>query len=585
MHPNKIDAVVTSHRFPSAEPRAARRRPGPLTWVIRGLLAAGLLVAAALAADLVLTHGKTARGAQIAEFSVGNLTPEQAEASLNTLAVSAASPVVVHTDSGQATLDPAALGLTFDPAATLDRLMEQPIRPWSRLAAMFGVTHEVTPVVHIDDKAFNEELDAQRKTLERAAVEGGVHFDGTTPVADLPSSGMRIDREAAKDTLTHQWLAGVPITLAMEEFDPTVSAETVQRALNGPARTVTSSGMRLTGKGQGGKEQTVAVTPAQLGEMVVFVPDGDGGLTPSISQRQLKTVLGADLDATESAPRNATFQISGGAPRVVPSKDGAKVDRVATAAAIAESSITADRKAQIAFKTTRPKLTTAKAKDLGITEVVAEYTTGGFSGPSGENIRLVANQVDGALVLPGDTFSLNGYTGPRGTAQGYVTSTIIDHGHAAKAVGGGISQFATTLFNASYFAGLEDVTHTEHAYYISRYPEAREATVFEGAIDLQFRNNTDTGLLIETAWSPSSVTVRLWGTKRFEVESITGQRSAHTSPNEIELPADDNCIPSSGSPGFTVTNTRIVRDAKTGAEVSRNSRTVKYAPEPIVRCR
>lgn len=546
----------------------------------RGLLAALLLGGLVFAVDLVLTHGKTARGAQIAEFGLGGLTPDQARAALEKLSVSAVSPVVLQTDSGQATVDPAALGLSFDADATLDRLLEQSSNPWTRLTSMLGSSHQVTPVVHLDEDAFNEELDEQRKTLERAAVEGGVHFDGTTPVADLPSSGLRIDRDAAQKTLAEEWLAGGPISLAMEPFAPTVSAEVVQQTMDGPARRVTDSALRLRGQGE-----TLTVSPRQLGELVTFVPDGAGGLVPAVTQRRLKSVLGDDLAGTESTPVSASFRLAGGSPQVVPARNGAKVDAPATAEALAAASVADRRTAKIAYTTLRPKISTAKARGLGVREVVAEFTTGDFSGPSGENIRLVAEQVDGAVVLPGETFSLNGHTGPRGPAQGYVTSTIIDHGHASKAVGGGISQFATTLYNAAYFAGLEDVTHTEHDYYISRYPEAREATVFEGLIDLQFRNNTDSGILIETAWSPSSITVRMWGTKQFEVESITGSRSSPTSPQTLQLPAGDDCIPSSGSPGFTTSDTRVVRDARSGGEVSRQTRTVRYAPEPIVRCR
>ncbi|MGV7636873.1 VanW family protein, partial [Mycobacterium kansasii] len=78
------------------------------------------------------------------------------------------------------------------------------------------------------------------------------------------------------------------------------------------------------------------------------------------------------------------------------------------------------RTATAQFKAVEPKVSTAKAKELGVREVVSEFSTGGFSDASGVNIRRVAQQVNGAVVLPGETFSLNGYTGPRGTAQGYV---------------------------------------------------------------------------------------------------------------------------------------------------------------------
>lgn len=577
--PSGDETLHARHRAVAGTPPRPPRLSGR-SLLLRGLLALLLLGAIGLAADLLLTHGKTARGAQIAEFRVGNLTPDEARAELTRLSVAAASPVVLHTESGQATVDPASLGLSFDPAATLDRLLVQPRNPWERVRALFGARHEVEPAVRLDSTAFEEELDLHRRQLERAAVEGGVHFDGTDPVADLPSAGLRVNRAAARETLRREWLGGAPITLEMEPFDPTVSAETVRATLEGPARTVTASGLRLSGRGQ-----TVAVTPAQLGAMVVFVPDGKGGLAPEVSQRRLKTVLGEDLTRTESSPEDARFVFSGGAPRVVPGQDGATVKAKETAAVIAAASVTDRRKADIAYTITEPRLDTKKARGLGIREVVSEFTTGDFSGPSGENIRLVAEAVDGAVVLPGETFSLNGYTGPRGTAQGYVTSTIIDHGRASKAVGGGISQFATTLYNAAYFAGLEDVTHTEHDYYISRYPAAREATVFEGAIDLQFRNDTAHGILIETAWTPSSVTVRMWGTKTVEVESIPGDRYDQTSPEQIVLPAGDDCLPSGGSPGFTTSDTRVVRDARTGAEISRSTRTKQYAPEPNVVCR
>ena len=70
---------------------------------------------------------------------------------------------------------------------------------------------------------------------------------------------------------------------------------------------------------------------------------------------------------------------------------------------------------------------------------------------------------------------------------------MIQEGALAKAVGGGISQFATTLYNAAYFAGMGDVTHTPHSFYISRYPPGREATVFDGEIELAFSNDYPTG--------------------------------------------------------------------------------------------
>ena len=170
----------------------------------------------------------------------------------------------------------------------------------------------------------------------------------------------------------------------------------------------------------------------------------------------------------------------------------------------------------------------------------------------------------------------------RGTAQGFVESGIIIDGRGGTAVGGGISQFATTLYNASYFAGMTDVAHTPHSYYISRYPAGREATVYEGAIDLQFKNDSEYPVQISTSVGGGNVTVRLMGVKTVNVESVSGGRWATTEPQRMEVSGDD-CSPSSGAPGFTTSDTRIISDLA-GNEINRETQTTVYDPQPIVTC-
>ncbi|HEU0127141.1 MAG TPA: vanomycin resistance protein VanB, partial [Pseudonocardiaceae bacterium] len=114
-------------------------------------------------------------------------------------------------------------------------------------------------------------------------------------------------------------------------------------------------------------------------------------------------------------------------------------------------------------------------------------------------------------------------------------------------------------------------------------PAAREATVFEGAIDVKFRADSPTGVLIQTAWTPTSITVTFWGTKHVDVESITGPRADFTEPT-TQTVYGQPCKNSKGSQGFTVTDTRVVRDAQTKAEISRNTRKVVYEPAPHVVC-
>ncbi|WP_167330281.1 VanW family protein [Gordonia namibiensis] len=549
---------------------------------VRAAIVVVVILTLALSIDFVASRDHSARGAVIGGIPASNRDTVELDSVIEELTTRSTQPVVLRTPEGSAEVAPAELGLTFDADATRARLLEQPRNPVTRFLALFGRHLDVEPVVTIDPGTMNKALDANRRSLEKAAVEGGVHYDGATPVGDEPAPGERVARQGAAAVLVDRWLDGTPVDLPMEPFSPTVSSAVVAATVAGPADRATSAPVKLVDR----RKRTVEVPAGDIAEMLTFGPDGRGGLTPRVDEKTARKSLAAELDPSQRPAVSARFSLASGRPTVVPAVTGSKINWDKTLQALATTA-TADggnRTADVVYDDVDPKLTTDAARKLGVNEMISEYTTDGFSSASGENIRLVAAEVDGALVLPGKVFSLNGHTGPRGTAEGYVDSTIINNGRAATAVGGGISQFATTLYNAAYFAGLEDVDHTEHAYYISRYPEAREATVFEGAIDLKFRNNTRHGVLIETSWSPSAVTVRLWGTKAFEVESITGERTDPTEPERIKLPKGDDCIASSGSKGFTTSNTRIIRDARTGQEVNRYTRTVRYAPEPIVKC-
>ena len=103
--------------------------------------------------------------------------------------------------------------------------------------------------------------------------------------------------------------------------------------------------------------------------------------------------------------------------------------------------------------------------------------------------------------------------------------------------GGGVSQLATTTYNAGFFGGYEDITHQPHTIYISRYPEGREATVNYGAIDLQFRNDTSHGVLIRTYYGDTSITVTLYG----DNDGRTAREENLTTSNPV--PVTDKLVP------------------------------------------
>ncbi|WP_425295879.1 VanW family protein [Nocardia abscessus] len=575
---------------PPAPRRASARRPistpPPKRLDSAVVRRAGIAVGAVLAVvglgyavDWALSSGEVPRGTVVAGVDVGGMDTSAADARLRAeLDPRAGRELPVHIGDVQTSIVPSAAGLSVDWDATWSRIGSQPLNPFTRLASFF-TTRDVAIVSAIDGPVLDRQL-SELRVHDRPSVEGTITFDKASPVAVPPVPGRVLDAAAARTALADRWITGTTVDLPVVPAPLRVRPEAVDTALREIAQPAVRAPISFAGKGGAGR-----LDPEQIASVLTFAPDGQGGLAMSVNQDAAIGLLAPQLATTEVEPKDATFAVSGGKPSVVPAVVGDKINWPKTFEQFtALLAAPGERTAQVVYERIEPKLTTEAAQGLGVIETVGSFTTSGFSGPSGVNIRTVARKVNGAVVKPGETFSLNDFTGPRGTAEGYVESGIIDHGRPSTAVGGGISQFATTLYNAAYFAGLEDAGHTEHSYYISRYPAAREATVFDGAIDLKFRNNGQTGVYIETFATDSEITVRLWGTKTVDVESITGEKTKPTEPNTITLPKGKDCIASEGAPGFTISDTRVITDRKTGREVSRATRTVKYDPIPVVKC-
>ncbi|RZS43047.1 hypothetical protein EV193_10223 [Herbihabitans rhizosphaerae] len=102
-------------------------------------------------------------------------------------------------------------------------------------------------------------------------------------------------------------------------------------------------------------------------------------------------------------------------------------------------------------------------------------------------------------------------------------------------------------------------------------------------IDLNFRNDNPTAVAIQTIWTPATITVKLWGTKRYTVEFVNGGRYGSTgAPTTVKSPGD-SCRTSKGQSGFSTSDTQIVGDLA-GKEIRRTPRTVVYNSVPAIRC-
>ncbi|MGH3517001.1 MAG: VanW family protein [Haloechinothrix sp.] len=574
---------------PESTSRKLRTGLGKAMMITGGVM--GILVLI-YAADLLLSAGDVPRGVTVAGVEVGGMSETEAEETLRReLEPRLAEPVTIKAGDVEAELDPTESGLGVDWQGTLDRAGQQTLSPITRLTSLF-TTREVGILGQYDDDKLGKALDKLAEDeLNHKKTEGTIKFE---PVPDTdgevkavpvkPRIGQQLaDPDGAVDRVGRSWLAAGGVELPVDVEPVKATLEGVQATLDETVAPAIAAPVTVEGDGA-----DATLRPNDIGDAFTFAAKDDGSLEVKVDQEKVKDALQPQLASTEVAGKDAEIVFSGGRPTVEPSKEGRQIDwKKSLAPYTAVIAKPDDRILKAVYEDKKPKVTTEEAEAFGIKEVIGEFSTGGFAQDSGVNIRTVANQVNGAIVKPGDTFSLNGFTGPRTKAQGYVEAGIIQDGVPDRAVGGGISQFATTLYNAAYFAGLKDAGHKEHSYYISRYPVAREATVFQsagGGIDIAFTNDASTGVAIQTSWSPSGVTVKIWGTKRYRVESITGDRTNIKKASKKTVDSKD-CDPSPGIDGFTATDIRVLYDINSGAEVRRETRTVRYNPKPEIVCR
>jgi len=544
------------------------------------------VLAVAYGADLMFSSGDIPRSTVVAGVDIGGLSPTAAVRVLEEeLAPRVNAEHQVRADDVTAPFSPLTSGISLDVEATIDSAQDQPLNPWTRVVSLFS-DREVEPTFTGEETALAAQIDAVAEQVDRAPVDASIVIEDTTPSVTEPADGRALDREGAVDAVFEALQSGAapssPIDLPVQVTPVDVDESEARRVLEETVRPALSAPVSVVVQGSA---DTAEVSVEAIAASLTFTPQDDGVLAVGIDPAALQTALGDELAVFGSGAKDARFEVSGGSVTVVPSVDGTGVAPATLAEQLFPVLTAPEPRTLTAQLGPVPAdFTTEEAQALGIREEIGSFTTNIGNAASGTNIRVVAQEVDGAVVMPGETFSLNGFTGPRGLAQGYVEAGVINNGAFTTAVGGGISQFATTMFNAVFFSGLEDVFHKPHSYYISRYPAGREATVYYDSIDLKWRNDSDTGVYIDTAWTPDTITVTFYGTKRYEIQSISSNRFNQRSPVVQEKPDDGTCKPQSGSTGFDITVTRVFRDLTTGSEVKREDFRTRYAAEPVIRC-
>jgi vancomycin resistance protein YoaR len=575
---------------------------GQLTGALAGLSVArrvlafggGLLGAAVVAwIGLYVAAGSgIAKGTTVLGVPIGGQSRAQAAATLEReLADEAGTPIPLRLGDARARLAPQHAGLALDADATAQAAGSRSWNPVHLLGALFG-GEEVAPVAAVDRGALRAAVDKLAQRVDRPRVEGTIRLGAAGKVTPVqPVDGLRLRRDRAADALVAAYLGdylrgGDRVALPTAVDHPDVSSAALTRAAKDVAVPATAADVTVTVEGA-----RAVLTPRDIAAALTFESDGNGGLRPVLDGEALHAAVADELTDVEDPATDATFRIRDGAPVVVPSEPGREVQPKTLAAAVLPvlPESRAARAVTVPLEPSEPAVTTETAQGLGVVERVATYTTyypSDFA-PRLQNIHRAADLMDGTLVLPGKVFSLNRAVGERTEARGFAAGFIINNGKLEVDYGGGVSQLATTTFNAAYFAGLEIVEHNPHSFYISRYPEGRESTVAWGYKDLRFRNDSPHGIFITTSYTSGSVTVNVYGTKRYRIESVKGPRYDVT-PFRVVYDSrppgttPGTCVATEGVPGFRVVVTRVFYQH--GQRLRSEEFRTKYAPENEVRC-
>ena len=529
-----------------------------------------LLTATVLGLAFAGAEERLPAGSRIAGADVSGLTTTEARALLEKRSRELGQTPVTFTAEGKRwRVKPDSVLVDVDWGAAVDAAHRQgegfgPVRGLRRLGVrVFG--GEVVPTTQVYEAAVTSYVNRFGRALDRPRVEPSLRMRGLEAEIVDGRNGRLLDREAAQQVLVRALtgLSREPVALPLKVDHTRLTSKDLAGA-EVKAETAVSAHADLA-YGPGGWH----LSRAKIARLLALP---SGGSTEIELAGPAANKFFANLKKrVDRAPKDAGFAIgAGNVVRVVPAEAGRELDETATTRNLMAALLsTTNRRAELRVSSIGPERTTRDAKAMGITGLVGAYQTfyGGVPNRI-HNVQLVARMIDDHYIAPGSEFSFNATTGERNAGKGFLEAPVIINGELKTGLGGGVCQVSTTTFNAAYEAGLSITDRTNHALYISHYPQGRDATVNYPDIDLKFVNDTGHWLWLRTFVSPSSLTVALYGTpQNRRVESESSPLEETGSPKEKRVPdpnmlVGQTALEESGQPSRATSVRRRVYDSE-----------------------
>jgi vancomycin resistance protein YoaR len=520
----------------AAEPALSRPIdliPQVLAALVGGLIIFALLLVAVVIGFNISFAGKIYPGVSVAGVDLSGLEPAQAAALLEREIRFPKEGKLLFRDGEKIWLSsPSAVGFYLDPQSTAETAFQygRSGDPTSRIIDQFDSWYQGTtlpPRYVFDESGAQLFLQSIAVQTDIDMVEASLSVEGVDVVVRPGQTGRHLNVPATLEILSSklQTMQDAEIQLVVAEDAPVILNAEEQAQI---ARQILSEPLKLTVPDkQKGDPGPWTFEPDALAQMITIerIDDPQGErYQVGLETSGLNSFLEGISPQLELSRKNARFIFNDETRQlevIEPALIGRSLNVAGTVENINQKLLAGDHKIALDLEHTQPEVgDDAKAKQLGITELVSSHTSY-FYGSSAEriqNITTSAGQYHGLLVPPGATFSMGEALGDVSLDNGYAEALIIFGNRTIQGVGGGVCQVSTTLFRTVFFGGYPVDERYPHAYRVGYYElkadggyntslAGLDATVYTPLVDFKFTNDTPNWLLMETYVNQSARTL------------------------------------------------------------------------------
>ncbi len=538
-----------------------------------------------------LHYGRVLPGVWVNEFVAAGMAPQELERELARAAKRLnREPVRVHLEGLVFRFEPKQIDARVDLARTSMAAFEAGrdgafFSQFGWWLSRFFSSYQLGLRVSYDKRKLEQLVEQwERAAISDPPLAGEVRGQGERLILEEPRAGRRIDRTALAKELPEVLgrTSQRALALRTRKVEPRLERRHVQAALEKGQQMVRAATQLVSRDGA----LVLRFSREELVRALKTRPDFDPPrLEVFFDPDVVESVIERDRDRLEAEPKNASFRVDkNNHVSIIPGRPGTRLEPKLTAEALMQAVYAPSHVGELPVdRDARPELTTEDARALNIEKLVAQFSTRHHCcQPRVQNIHRIADILDGTVVKPGEVFSINERVGPRTTKNGFVPAPTIVEGDMEDTVGGGVSQFATTIFNALLYGGYDIIERQPHSYYFTRYPMGHEATLSYPKPDIIFKNDTKSGLLIKCQYTDTRITVKLFGDNEGRKVKTTVSRRQDIVDPPVELVPDPSMEPdeekvlAAGSIGWSVIAGRIITFKDKTQKVEK--RKVTYMP-------